>query len=88
MKLELPDFYPPFRSLSVDETGRIFVHASELDEEGRGSVYEVFDPEGKFITKIYLVSMPQVWKNNRLYMIERNGEGFQFIKRYKVTWKD
>jgi len=62
------------------------VHTSDLDEKGSESVYDVFDPEGKFITRINLMNWPGAWKNNKLYMIEQNEEGFQVIKRYNVTW--
>jgi len=86
IRLELPEYYPPIRYISVDENKRIFVHTSDLDETGGESVYDVFDPEGKFITRINLMNLPRVWKNNKLYMIEQNKDGFQMIKRYKVTW--
>ncbi len=85
-RLEIPEYYPPIRNISVDEKKRIFVHTSDLDEKGGEYVYDVFDPEGKFITKINLMSWPGAWKNNKLYMIEQNEEGFQMIKRYNVTW--
>ena len=29
---------------------------------------------------------PQVWKKGKLYTIEYDEEGFELIKRYKVTW--
>lgn len=86
MRLEIPEYYPPIRYISVDEKKRIFVHTSDLDEKGGESVYDVFDPEGKFITRINLMNWPGAWKNNKLYMIEQNEEGFQMIKRYNVTW--
>jgi hypothetical protein len=47
----------------------------------------VFDSEGKYIARISLKSRPIVWKNNKLFTIEEDGDGFQFVKRYKVTWK-
>ena len=55
------------------------------NEKGGESYFDVFDPEGKFITRIKLMNLSLVWKNNKLYMIEQEEEGFQVIKRYKVT---
>ncbi len=28
----------------------------------------------------------QVWKKGKLYTIERDEEGYQYVKRYKVNW--
>ena len=55
--------------------------------DGDGFYYDVFDPEGKFIAKIQLNSIPQYWKNSKMYSIEVDEEGFQAVKRYKVAWK-
>ena len=30
---------------------------------------------------------PQIWNNHELYTIEEDKEGYQRIKRDKVTWK-
>ena len=43
--------------------------------------------EGKYIAKIPFKVRPQTWKKNKLYTIEEDEEGYQYIKRYKVTWK-
>lgn len=46
------------------------------NEKGGESYFDVFDPEGKFITRIKLMNLSLVWKNNKLYMIEQEEEGF------------
>ena len=66
MRLEIPEYYPPIRYISVDEKKRIFVHTSDIDEESGESNYDVFDPEGKFITRVRFPALPQVWKNKKL----------------------
>jgi len=86
-RVEFPDNYPAFQGLSCDEQGRIFVRTSERAEDKGGYYYDVFDKEGKYISKIFLKVRPQVWKKNKLYTIEEDEEGFQMVKRYKVTWK-
>ncbi len=50
---------------------------------------DVFDSEGKYIAKIPMsarLNSASVWKNNKLYTIEEDEEGFQTIKRYNVAW--
>jgi hypothetical protein len=87
-KMILPDFFPAFQSFSIDEEGRIFVQTFERHQEQEKSFYsyDVFDSEGKYITKIPIHSFPRVWKNGKFYTIEADKDGFQYVKRYKVTW--
>jgi len=37
--------------------------------------------------KIPLEFQPQAFKKSKLYTIEEDEEGYQYAKRYKVTWK-
>jgi len=85
--LTFPNRYPPFIRFTCDEEGRIFVQTYEKTEDGERDYYDVFDSEGKYIARISLKSLPIVWKNNKLFTIEEDEDGFQFVKRYKVTWK-
>jgi len=85
-RVEFPDNYPAFQGLSCDEQGRIFVRTSERAEDNEGYCYDIFDEEGKYIAKIPLGFFPRTWKNNKLYTLEEDEEGFQVVKRYKVKW--
>ena len=85
-KVEFPEYYPAFRSLSIDDEGRIFVRTFERDEEN-SLYYDVFDSEGKYIAKIALKYPPTFWKKNMLYCVQEDEEGLHVVKRYKVTWK-
>jgi len=84
---ELPKFFPAFQAFSVDDEGRIYVQLFERQTDGDKFYYDVFDPVGKYIAKVLLNALPQYWKNSKMYSIELNEEGFQVVKRYKVTWK-
>jgi len=85
-KLVVPKYFPAIHSLTADDEGRIFVHTYEKAGEGKFD-NDVFDSEGRYIAKLPLKDILQVWKKQKLYSIEEDGEGFQFIKRYKVKWK-
>jgi len=39
------------------------------------------------MVKIPLKIRPLVWKKSKLYSVEEDEEGYQYINRYKVTWK-
>lgn len=86
-RVEFPNNYPAFQGLSCDEQGRIFVRTSEQAEDNEGYYYDIFDKEGKYTVKIPLGFFPRTWKNNKLYTIEQDEEGYHVVKRYKVKWK-
>ena len=86
-RVEFPNNYPAFQGLSCDEQGRIFVRTSERAENNEGYYYDIFDKEGKYTAKIPLGFFPRTWKNNKLYTIEQDEEGYHVVKRYKVKWK-
>jgi hypothetical protein len=84
---EFPRYFPAFQDFSVDEENRIFVQTWERTENEEGYYYDVFNSKGKYIAKIPFKYPPQVWKKNRFFTKEEDEDGYQFVKRYKVTWK-
>ena len=87
IKLSWKKYHNAFIYLSIDDKERIFVRTYEKVSERDEYYYDVFDAEGKYICKIPLKNRPFVIKKNKLYTIEEDEEGYQFVKRYKVTWK-
>jgi hypothetical protein len=88
----IPKYYSPFRWIIVDEDYRIFVCTWERMKNRRGRYWDVFSPEGKFIARIpisheVLMGKPIIFKGGNLYLIEADEDGYQYVKRYKVTWK-
>ena len=86
-KLSWKKYHNAFIYLSIDDKERIFVRTYEKVSERDEYYYDVFDSEGKCIAKIPLKAIPRILKNNKLYTIEEDEEGYQVVKRYKVTWK-
>ena len=90
-RIIFPNYFPAFNDISIDEKGRIFIRTYESVKNKDNSFYfDVFDSEGKYIAKIPIsvkLNSASVWKNNKLYTIEEDEEGFQMVKRYKATWK-
>ena len=87
IKLSIPRYHAAYRWFITDDEGRIFVRTYERVVDGEDYYYDIFDEEGKYIAKIPLGFFPRTWKNNKLYTIEEDEEGYQYVKRYKVTWK-
>jgi hypothetical protein len=87
MKLNAPKYHPAFQNLTVDDEGRIFVQTWEKTKEKSAYYFDVFDSEGRYVAKLPMEFRPRIWKKGKLYTIEKDEEGYQYIKRYKVTWK-
>ncbi len=85
-KLAIPKYHNAYRWIIADDEGRLFVRTYERVVDGEDYYHDIFDEEGKFIAKIPLGFFPRTWKNNKLYTIEEDEEGYQYVKRYKVTW--
>jgi hypothetical protein len=83
----VPKYFPAFQDFSMDEEGRIFAQTFERQADGNKFFYDVFDPEGKYVAKVPLNALPQYWKKGKMYTIEEDVQGYQYIKRYKVAWK-
>ncbi len=86
VKVNWKKYHNAFQFLHTDDEGRIFVQTYEKIADTPGYYYDVFNPEGKYIAKIPIKVRPQIFKKNKLYTIEEDEEGYQAVKRYKVTW--
>ena len=84
-----PNNYPPFQGFILDEEGRIFVHRFVEVEKSKKHYFDVFDDEGKYLTKITLDEkfLFGTFKNKKLFTIEEDEDGYKYVRRYKVTWK-
>ncbi len=80
-----PKHFPPFQTLRADDEGRVYVLTNERTEDKEKYFWDIFDSEGKYILKIPLKTSPRVIKN-KMYVIEDDEEGYQYLKRYKITW--
>ncbi|MFZ2054671.1 MAG: 6-bladed beta-propeller [Candidatus Aminicenantales bacterium] len=89
--LRFPDRFPAFLDFSVDEKDWLWVRTYErLEGEEEYYSFDIFDAEGKYLARVPIrVSLNQksVWKNDALYTIETGKEGYQMIKRFRVTWQ-
>jgi len=87
IKLVWNDYHNAYIDFTIDDENRVFVHTYEKVPDTNIYYYDVFDSEGKYIVKVPIKAQPQVWRKNKLYTIEEDENGYQYVKRYKVTWK-
>lgn len=87
MKIEFSHYHSAFVYFKIDEEGWIFVLTWEKPASGEEYSFDVFDSEGRYIAKIPLNFRPAVMKKGKIYTIEEDEDGYQFVKRYGVIWK-
>jgi hypothetical protein len=83
-QLRVPEHKPVFEKLFFAED-KLFVLRSEKGKKER-LYFDVFDSEGRFAWKMRLKVRPWAWKNNKIYTVEKNEDGYHVLKRYKVFW--
>jgi hypothetical protein len=87
VRLIVPKNHTAFQRFTVDEKNRIFVQTWEKTEDRKGYIYDVFNSAGICIARVPLNAAPRVWKQGKLYTIEEDEAGYQYIVRYKVVWQ-
>jgi hypothetical protein len=87
VRLVWDDHHNPFIYLCVDDLGQIYTQTYEREIKSGFYYHDVFDRDGKYIAKIPLKSRPYVIKSGTLYTIEKDEEGYQSVKRYRITWE-
>jgi hypothetical protein len=84
-QLKVPENKPVFEKLFFAEN-RLFVLRSENGKKKR-FFFDIFDDEGRYSWKMRLKIRPWIWKNNKIYAVEKNVAGYHVVKRYKVFWR-
>ena len=87
IRLIVPKHHTAFQRFTTDDNDRIFVQTWEKTTDGEGFIYDVFSPEGICIARVPLNARPRVWKQDKLYTIETDDDGYQYVVRYKVIWQ-
>lgn len=85
-EVSFPKYFPAFSNFLLDDEGRIYVQTYETVGDSDLYYFDVFDKEGKFTCKIKLKHRVYIFKKGKMYSVEEDEEGYQVVKRYKVTW--
>ena len=87
LKPSIPKYHAAYRWIITDDQGRMLVRIYERAVDGEDYYHDIFDEEGRYIARIPLGFFPYLWKKDKFYTVEADEEGYQQVKRYKVTWK-
>lgn len=86
IKLIVPKNHTPFQNFTVDDENRIFVQTWEKTKDGEGFYFDVFNSDGIFFAKVPLDFKPFAWKKGKVYGLEEDDLGYQYVVRYSVVW--
>ena len=85
-EFEFPKHHPVFSRFFLSDLGHLFVQTYEKADGGR-LIHDVFDAEGRFIGRLPLKPSGVGIQKGKYYALEEDEEGYQYVKRYAVTWK-
>lgn len=82
---KIPEYKPVFHKFFFDQEKLLAViEASDKEED---TLVDIFDSKGKYIGRTLINVLPKMWLDNKIYTVEEDEEGYQVVRRYKVTWK-
>lgn len=83
-----PGNYPPFQMFLTDERGRIYVKRFEALAYKHRHLIEVFSAEGKYLGDVTIPAavVPAVIREDKVYAIFEDEEGFKSVKRFRIIW--
>jgi len=97
-KIYFPKYMPPYQSFFCDDEGRLFVMTFEKGTNKGEYIYDVFDPEGRFMSRVGLGNygdwdvivrsqLVVIAKQNRLHCIQQKESGYKELAVYKMKWE-
>ena len=85
--LVFPSYHPVFSGFFLSDVGHIFIRTKERTKDGL-NIHDIFDAQGRYASRIPLKPRGMTLLKDRYYALEEDEDGFQYVKRYKVIWKD
>jgi hypothetical protein len=86
--VKFSDHFPAFLDFRNDDDGRLYIRLYEITADESGHVYDVFDPEGRYIARAVIKgTRTPAFRHGRIYTIEQAPDGTPFVRVYSASWK-
>jgi len=79
-------YHSAYEGFFLSDLGHLIVRTWEKTDDGK-VVCDVFDAEGRFLGRVPLKSYGISILKGKYYALEQDEDGYQYVKRYAVTWK-
>jgi hypothetical protein len=86
MPYEFAKQHAAFWTFFTSDTGLIFVATFEKADNGH-NIHDVFDKDGRLLARFPLRSQGLKISGGKYYALEEDEDGYQYVKRYALTWK-
>jgi hypothetical protein len=92
VKVDIPRHFPPLRHIAGGGDGRLFVCTSDYieGEAGRLVRHDVFDSDGRYLTKFYHTyteTVMWIYKDKLYTRVEESAGGMEKVKIYSMIWE-
>jgi hypothetical protein len=84
--IDFPKYHSAYDRFFTSDLGHLIVRTWEKTPDGN-SVHDIFDAEGRFIGRVPLKPIGVCILKGKYYALETDEDGYQYVKRYAVTWK-
>jgi hypothetical protein len=82
-----PDYFPPYVNFVANPDGRLLVRTYEKGKALKEYFYDVFDADGRYTLRFPSALEIQVWRDEKLYGLEENEDGFKILKCFQTRWE-
>jgi len=82
-----PKEHAAFRHFFSSDTGHLFVETCEKAGDGY-CIHDIFDKDGRLLARMPLKPRGLKVSQGKYYALEKDKDGYQYVKRYSVIWKD
>ncbi len=87
-RFAIPDVLPPYSYFVVNREGQLLVRTFEKSQGKKGDYfYDFFGIDGRFIYHGPLAGNLIAWRDDRLYGLSENDDGFEILKCFRVRWE-
>ena len=84
--MAFPKEHAAFRPFFSSDTGHLFVETCEKAGDGF-FIHDIFDKDGRLLARMPLKPRGLKISDGKYYALEKDEDGYQYVKRYAVTWK-
>ncbi|MCX6560731.1 MAG: 6-bladed beta-propeller [Candidatus Aminicenantes bacterium] len=82
----IPEVFPAYATFIAHPDGRLLVRTSrEMGKKEKEKAYDVFDPDGRYVSAFTSAADFILWQGDKLYGTEQNEDGFTILKCFRYT---
>ena len=82
----IPEVFPAYSAFIAHPDGRLLVRTSrEMGKKDKEKTYDVFDPDGRYVSNFSSAADFILWQGDKLYGTEQNEDGFTILKCFRYA---